>query len=165
MSVGIQVTSLGAEEIGKRLAAVERVRLSEVLDAVGALVASQTKRRIAEERTAPDGTPWQAWSIAYAKTRHGGHSLLRSEGDLEDSIQHLSGLDEVEVGTNLVYAAVHQFGDRKNAARLASFLGVSQGAHLGGIPPRPFLGLSRENEEEILELIESKFLPAMEEGA
>ncbi|HXG47690.1 MAG TPA: phage virion morphogenesis protein, partial [Methylomirabilota bacterium] len=89
-----------------------------------------------EEKTAPDGTAWPAWSPRYANTRHSGHSLLRAEGGLLDSIQFLVSDDAVEVGSNLVYAATHQFGDAKRK-----------------IPPRPYLGLSAQDQADIERLL------------
>ena len=56
-----------------------------------------------------------------------------SEGHLDDSIQFLVTGDSVETGSNLVYAAPHQFGLAER-----------------NIPERPFLGLSADNEGELL---------------
>jgi phage gpG-like protein len=42
--------------------------------------------------------------------RHRDQDLLFSEGGLDDSNQALAAGDEAEVGTNLVYGAIHQFG-------------------------------------------------------
>lgn len=110
-----------------------------LLDALGAEVASQAQRRIREEKAAPDGTPWVPWSARHAATRHGGHGLLMGEGDLDDSIQHfLSGPETVVIGSPLVYAATHQFGDEGR-----------------GIPARPFLGYSAGNERDLDAVIEA----------
>ena len=110
-----------------------------LLEALGAEVASQAQRRIREEKAAPDGTPWAPWSARHAATRHGGHGLLMGEGDLDDSIQHfLSGPETVEIGSPLVYAATHQFGDEGR-----------------GIPARPFLGYSAGNERDLDAVIEA----------
>lgn len=111
-----------------------------LLDAVGAEIASQTQRRIREERTGPDGEKWPPWSKRYAGERKGrGGDLLFRDGHLDDSIQHFvrHGSDEVVVGSTMVYAATHQFGapDR-------------------GIPARPFLGLSPANEDDLEAIIE-----------
>ena len=111
-------------------------RVADLPDALGAMVESQTRRRIEEERTAPDGTPWPAWSKDYGATRHSGHALLQGEGDLVDSLFHETTSDGAEIGTGLVYGATHQFGREENH-----------------IPARPFLGLSPDNEAEITQLI------------
>ena len=110
-----------------------------LLEAIGAEVESQTRRRISEEKASPDGTPWQPWSEAYGETRHGGHSLLEGEGDLLDSIQYVVEGDRVEIGSNLIYAAIHQHGGDE--------VGIP-------IPARIYLGLSPENEEDLLAILD-----------
>jgi phage virion morphogenesis protein len=113
--------------------------LEQVSYEIGSLVEDQTKRRIADDKTAPDGTPWADWSEDYAATRKAGvQSLLVGRGDLLGSTQNYTIGDTIRVGNNLVYGAIHQFG--------------SDGAE-GGIPARPYLGLSREDEREITELV------------
>ena len=111
----------------------------QLLDAIGQEVEGQTRRRISEEKTAPDGKSWKDWSPKYARTRHGGHSLLEGEGYLLDSIQYQINPDAVEVGSNLVYAAIHQFGGDE--------VGIN-------IPARPYLGLSPDNEADIVAVVE-----------
>lgn len=114
--------------------AAGRLRLA---DAIGAVLESSVKRRIADEKAAPDGTPWAPWSDRHGATRRTGQSILRGEGDLLDSIQALTSAAEVQVGSNLVYAAIHQFG----------------GDDVGKpIPARPYLGLSGEDERDIRDL-------------
>lgn len=114
--------------------------LEPLLEAVGAEVESQTRRRLAEEKRGPDGEPWPPWSAAYAAGRHGGHSLLRGEGGLLDSIRHEAGPEEAVIGSNLVYAAIHQFG----------------GAEAGqALPARPYLGLAAADEADLAALLES----------
>jgi phage virion morphogenesis protein len=107
----------------------------QLLEEIGAEVESQTRRRISEEKTSPDGEKWPAWSDAYAATRHEGQSLLEAEGYLLDSLQFAVSGDQVEVGSNLVYAAIQEFG----------------GAEVGkpGLPARSYLGLSDENAADV----------------
>lgn len=93
-----------------------------------------THERLRETKAAPDGTPWAAWSEDYAQTRHGGHSLLMNEGDLDDSITEFVSGDLAGVGSNLVYAAIQQFGGE---------------AVDMDIPARPYLGLTDEDAREI----------------
>lgn len=105
---------------------------------VGTLIEDQTKVRIADEKTAPDGSEWPAWSEAYAETRKSHHSLLVDQGNpgLLDSIQnYTTGLQAV-VGTNLVYGAIHQFGSED-----------------GKLPAREYLGLSAEHGTAIEDLV------------
>jgi phage virion morphogenesis protein len=113
-----------------------------LLDTVGAVVESQTRRRISDEKESPDGMLWPAWSGKYAKKRGAGHSLLESGGDLLDSIDHQvpPGAAHVEIGTNMIYAATHQFGDDER-----------------NIPARPYLGVSAGDESELQAVIHDWF--------
>jgi len=106
---------------------------------VAAVVESQTRRRIQEEKKAPDGTAWADWSPAYADTRHSGQSLLQGEGDLLDTIFSGQTGDDAVVGSPMVYAAVQQEG----------------GAEVGrpGLPSREFLGVSDSNSDEIEDVV------------
>lgn len=98
---------------------------------------SQTRRRISEEKTNPNGDAWPEWSEGYASTRHGGHSLLESEGHLIASLESGSDADTAWWGSDLVYAATHQFGDEGR-----------------NIPARPYLGVSPRNKSELADLID-----------
>lgn len=108
-------------------------------------------RRAAGQRgrkpdTAPDQRPagsarwypWTAWTADYAGARHGGQSLLQGEGDLLDSITFDVQGDRVEIGSNLVYARIHQEG---------GVAGMAPGP--AAIPARPYLGLSSDNLAEL----------------
>jgi phage virion morphogenesis protein len=96
---------------------------------------SQTRRRMESDKRGPDGTPWPEWSPGYAATRHGGQSLLDARGDLIQSLTAFADRQTAGWGTNLIYAATHQFGR-------------------GAIPARPFLGVSDDDERELLDLAE-----------
>ena len=67
--------------------------------------------------------------------RQFGGKTLTLDGFLSDSITYRAGSDQVETGSNLVYARPHQLGWPE-----------------GGLPQREFLGLGREDEDEIVEL-------------
>ena len=97
---------------------------------------SQTRRRMESDKRGPDGTPWPEWSPGYAATRHGGQSLLDARGDLIQSLTAFADRQTAGWGTNLIYAATHQFGR-------------------GAIPARPFLGVSDDDERELLDLAEN----------
>ena len=142
MTVAIVVDIPQFEALQQRLARLSNTRIDELMEAVGAVVESQTRGRISEERKAPDGTPWAPWTEGYKATRHGGHRLLQAEGHLMDSLQSLVTADGVEVGSNLIYARIHQLGGEP--------VGMP-------IPARPYLGLSPENARELEEIIEAHF--------
>lgn len=143
--------------------------LAQLSDDIGAVVESQTRRRIADEKTAPDGSKWEAWSADYAKTRHGNQSLLQGDGDLLDSIQFYVDKKAVHVGSPLLYAGVHNDGFDgavkvpAHIRRITSAFGralkfpvfqqVSSFARQMHVPQRQYLGLSGDNRNELLSVI------------
>lgn len=119
-----------------------------------------TKRRLATTKKDPQGKEWESLSddYAYAKA-HGikrvnkakkpglskwlrkpkpGAGLLQYSNALLKSIGSAAGKNRVEWGSNMVYAARHQFGGK-------------------GIPARPFLGLAEEDIKVIRSLIKAYF--------
>lgn len=127
---------------------------TELMSAVGAMGESQTRRRITDEKTAPDGTAW-------APNREGTSILSKTGEHLLGSIAWVSSAAEAEWGAAWEYAHVHQFGATitpKSAAQLSFMLGGSLvHAKKVTIPSRPFVGLSAENGEEILQLVTDVF--------
>lgn len=116
--------------------------IPDLMISIGAVVESQTRRRISEEKTSPDGEPWELRSPGYAQSLRPGGGILVREGGLLDSIAFVGAGNEVSVGTDLIYGAIHQFGGTSDMAPGPA-----------GIPARPFLGLSGDNELEILDLV------------
>lgn len=154
-SVGLRFDLSGLPQLAERVARLGRADRSALLDDLGAEVASQTQRRISEEKRGPDGERWPAWSASYARTRHGNQSLLVASGNLLDTITHVVSGERVEIGSNLVYAAAHQFG--LDSSVVSSRRRVS-------IPARPYLGLSGNNEAD-LEALTDDYLRRTLEGA
>lgn len=134
----IEINVAQVAKLEAKLAKLANPDFPGLMDHLGAVVESQTRRRIEEDKAAPDGTPWKPWSDGYARTRHAGHSLLIGDNGLLDSIgYHVEG-DRAVVGSNKVYAAIHQFG----------------GADVGmNIPERPYLGISDSDESEIMDVV------------
>ncbi|MDP2548485.1 phage virion morphogenesis protein [Oceanobacter sp. 4_MG-2023] len=146
MSLDLEFSTVELQRLSARLIGLAKLNdrdHADLLEGVGGLVEGQAKNRIRNEKTAPDGTPWQAWSDNYRATRHGGNSLLMGEGHLDDSIQYIVDGDEVAVGSNLIYAAIHQLGGTPDMAPGPA-----------AISARAYLGLSVENEHDIDGLIE-----------
>lgn len=119
----------------RAIARLSQLRLGKLLDVLGSEVESQTRRRVQDEKTDPEGEPWKEWSEDYAARRPNKGGLLELGGDLSDSITYEVAGDVVYVGSNLVYAARHQEGDEEP-----------------GIPQRQYLGISADNLEDLGEL-------------
>ena len=110
----------------------------DILDRIGRHLVASTHRRFERER-APDGTPWLKSARAIAE----GGQTLTDTGRLRSSIAHTltHGGRGVEVGTNVVYAAIHQFGGRAGRGRRAK------------IPERPYLGVDEHDRDTILRVV------------
>lgn len=121
----------------QRLAMLSQMRLARLVDTLGSEVEAQTRRRLSEEKTDPEGRPWVKWSDAYAAVRPERGGLLDRDGGLVDSIAYEVDGDAVTVGSNLVYALVHQEGREDDM----------------GIPARPYLGISAENLDDLGQLV------------
>lgn len=171
--MGIQVEALGAQKLADIRRAMEKLADSslrdELLESIGAVAESQTRRRISDEKESPGGIAWQKWSAGYAKTRHGNQSLLQGNGDLLDSVTYVVERDKVHVGTPLEYGRVHQEGFAGNVSVSAHQRLIKQAfgrvlkhpvwqtvkAHsrMMNIPQREWLGLSSSNSDELLHVI------------
>lgn len=147
MSMDIQVSMDSLHRLADRIASLGDTDTRPLMDELGAAVVSQTQRRINSEKAGPDGTPWEPWSESYAKTRHQGQSLLQSFNYLYESIEHILGIsgDHTEVGSNLVYAAAQQYGLDM------SVIGTRRRIQ---IPAHPYLGISSENEGDLVALVD-----------
>ncbi|MEL6503483.1 MAG: phage virion morphogenesis protein [Pseudomonadota bacterium] len=141
--VGLEfVTSFESTRAELVLDRLSKADKSELLESLAVLGESQTKRRIADEKTSPDGEAWPDWAESTKANRHNGQSLLFAEGDLHGSIAagDPSG-NEIAWGSNLEYAAVHNFGHTFDD-------GFGKGIEIT-IPQRQYLGLSADNEREM----------------
>lgn len=144
-------------------------RPEPLLDDIGHYLREQTEDRFKRQQ-APDGTPWQALTPRYQRRkRKNGDKILVLDGWLSSKFTHQVHGDELLVGTNRVYAAIHQFGgvidvaarsqqayfrQGKNGEVGNSFVSkrksnfaqwVTIGAYQIRIPARPFLGVSESD--------------------
>ena len=113
---------------------------------IGQVVEEHTWQRFKKEES-PDGVKWKALNPDYRawKIKHGGiDKTLQSTGRLRHSITHqMAGTEAVAVGTNVEYASRHQKGKESTGNRSRPGK-ASAGSHQG-TPPRPFLGISKED--------------------
>ncbi|EIC29097.1 phage virion morphogenesis protein [Methylomicrobium album] len=96
-------------------------------------------------QVAPDGEPWKELSPGYqARKPKNQDKILTLEGDLRRSLHADVSADELLFGTILKYGATHQFGDPRRH-----------------IPERPFLGVSDDDRDEILDIIRDHIQAAL----
>lgn len=126
--------------------------LTPAMDDIGQSLVVATQQRF-EQGISPDGA---AWKPSIRATAEGGLTLVE-RGHLRDSITHRAGKDSVEVGTNVFYAAVHQFGatiSAKSAKSLKFQIGDRYVQKKSvTIPARPFIGLSMDDRTEITAIL------------
>lgn len=98
---------------------------------------------------------------ALGRNRTAGYSILQDTGRLASSIVQAFDAHSATVGTNVVYARIHQFGGttrphtiRAKSARALAIPGIGfrksvqhPGSH---IPARPFLAISQSGEAKII---------------
>jgi phage virion morphogenesis protein len=96
--------------------------LTPAMDEIGSGLITSTLDRF-EKGRGPDGN---AWPPSLRATEDHGQTLILS-GRLRASITWKATQREVEVGTNVVYAAIHQLGGKAGRGRVVS------------IPARPYL--------------------------
>lgn len=78
-------------------------------------------------------------------------------GGLQGSITFRTGPDQVAVGTNKVYGAVHQFGATirpKGRALVFNLGGRKVFARSVTIPARPYLGFGAEDRQAVLDALD-----------
>ncbi|ASN67709.1 hypothetical protein 7S12_21 [uncultured Caudovirales phage] len=129
----------------------------------------------ARRQVAPDGTPWAPLSPR-TLARKKGNKILRESGALLDTLRHQVTDDGLDFGTDRPYGAIHQDGGKiEHAARSQQVYFKEKGGVVGNrfvkksksnfaqwvthgarsveMPARPYLGLSSEDEAEILEIV------------
>lgn len=136
--------------------------LSPALEDIGADLEQSTVMRFVTN-IAPDGTPWAKSAAAIKR----GSATLVEHRHLQDSIHFVLDGDAVEVGSNLVYAGVHQNGHEGEVVvssherhftmvfgrRISGVTNVMPHSRQMNLPARPFLGISAEDGAGILDRI------------
>ncbi len=96
-----------------------------LMDAIGAQLVSSTLRRF-QTQTGPDGKAWKPLSKATLKQRGANAKALQASGRLRQSITFRSSARTVEVGSNLIYAALMQQGGTIDHAAMGRVLRLRQ---------------------------------------
>lgn len=133
---------------------------SKLMHNIGSILEFNTKQRI-NTGIGTDDKPWQkSW-----RARMQGGTTLRDTSRLYNSIKYtvLDGGKRVIVGTNVFYAPVMHYGAtiRAKTGKYLKFKTTMGGwAQIQSviIPPRPFLGMSVDDSQEVLFEIEEYLL-------
>lgn len=147
-------------------AALENLKdldLRDLNEAIADAMVTSTAMRFRSEED-PDGNRWKK-SVRASQT--GGRTLTKT-ADLKNSISSRATSEGVAVGTNKIYAGMHQFGtENEPGGRLTIRAKTSKGLRfrIGGrwvtkqevkirMPKRAFLGINREDLAEIKSMME-----------
>ncbi len=131
--------SINDQAIQRALKKLERAggQMEPAFRDIGEALLNSTRERFATQQ-APDGSPWAPLSPkTRRRKRRNKNKILTLEGDLKDLLRYQASDDQVELGSDRIYAAPQQLGDIKR-----------------NIPARPFLGLSNDDQTEVLEIIQ-----------
>lgn len=152
-----------AEAVFERLAR-KLSNLEPVMQDLGELFVESTKERFKEGK-APDGTPWAPKSQATLDHYARGEDpvdfrpLFGPSGRLSKEIHSQADAQGVSWGSSLIYAAVMQFG--ATAGQFGAHIGKDSlgrdhfhSTPWGDIPARPFIGLSNDDQTNMIATIE-----------
>ncbi len=140
MSASIKVNVAGLQRVHRALNKSGRKAkygMTQLMNLIGDDLVESTQKRF-ERQTSPDNRFWTPLSAATRKARRQPNPrILRNRGLLYQSLTHRSTSNTLQVGTNNIYAGIHQFGGKTGVG------------HKVSIPARPFLGLSSADSAKI----------------
>ena len=138
---------------------------TELLHEIGSILESNTKERI-NSGIGVDDKPWQkSW-----RARVQGGTTLRDTSRLYNSIKYqVIGGKRVVVGTNVMYAALMHFGGtiKPKHGKFLTFKTPTGGwvrVKSVTIKPRPYLGMSVDDSQEVLFAIEEFLEKALKDA-
>jgi len=109
---------------------------------IGELLTKSTKDRFTTG-DAPDGTPWTPNSETTLARKKGDKPLIGEFKSLSTEFNYSVQGNALEFGSPMKYAAMQQFGGSK-----------SEFPNLwGDIPARPFIGVSSDDKDKIMEIL------------
>lgn len=141
---GIQIDLSGAwKQATRKLMKIATLNLQELHEELGEYMIAETRRRF-RESIEPGGSRWPALKASGVKRdsasgQKNRRKPLLKTGRLRNSITYRATSENVTVGTNVVYAARHNFGYRKGRRVLT--------------PRRQYLGVNERNIREMKEII------------
>lgn len=172
------ITDTATPALARVLSRLSGTAARQLMDHIGESLVRSTRDR-GQHQVSPNGAAWAPLSRAYKKRKHAarpGVPMLRFDFHmLGDRLVHQveDNGASVQIGTNVKYGAIHQFGGTINIpaqTRMLSFrhgkggqsrfekkgskltsrqMSVTIPAHKVSIPARPWLGLSDQDRLDI----------------
>lgn len=176
MSAAVTLDASGIAKLQGFLAELAGVDTTPLMENIGQAGESFSSENFEGEHD-PDGYPWFPSMAALAE----GRKTLTKHGFLSGSIGHNATSSEVEVGTNLIYARIHQegftgaqqvkahkrtinqaFGKPLKTPVEVMMPAATRNFHM---PTRPFLGWGYELTAEVNALAEDFLATLLPSGA
>ncbi|MEA3533717.1 phage virion morphogenesis protein [Rhizobium sp. CC-YZS058] len=130
---------------------------------IGEYEAKVTRRRFVDQ-VDPDGHRWKPLNPLYAKTKKGPGILRGETRDLSSIVWQLAK-DSVSIGSNVVYARIHNEGGvitpKTASALVFSMGGQTFRVKSVTIPRRQFLGFNDASIAAILDIVQDHFVEAV----
>ncbi|MBF0423988.1 MAG: phage virion morphogenesis protein [Magnetococcales bacterium] len=122
--------------------------LTPAMRAIGEHLITTTQTERFDAQKDPQGNTWTP--LAESTKKHKKHSTILDESSrLRNSIHYDAGPNEVRVGTDVIYAAIHQLGGQAGRGYRAT------------IPARPYLGISDDDQVRITEILQDYLAQAV----
>jgi phage virion morphogenesis protein len=141
--MGIKITG-DFEEFNGELRRLVDFNFTGLHKEIGEYLLETTKDRFKDEES-PDGEKWEESHRAKKK----GGQTLTDKATLKNSITYKATSRKTDVGSNVIYAAVHQKG--KKIKFKSRNLTVK-------MPKRAFLGINSGDQAEVKEIIRDRIL-------
>ncbi|MBF0424150.1 MAG: phage virion morphogenesis protein [Magnetococcales bacterium] len=120
--------------------------LTPAMRAIGEHLITATQTERFDPQKDPQGQPWTP--LAESTKKQKKHDTILDESSrLRNSIHDEAGVDEVRIGTDVIYAAIHQLGGE-----------AGRKDHRVTIPARPYLGANDQDLESAMETIRDYIL-------
>ncbi len=129
--VSLQI-DLNAEALQQAAQQLLNVDPRSMLAEIGEYQLTETLLNFDAEQT-PEGDDW----VQSQRAAESGGKTLQDQGHLRDSYNYQVEGDRVEIGSNMVYAAIHHFG------------GEAGRNHSIELPARVAMGITATDEQEI----------------
>lgn len=156
--VQVQIDSKELESV-LNVAAKKISNHTALLKNIGEALLNVTLERMDREES-PDGTRWQELNPGYKKQKR-SDKMLQEQGTasgLKGSLSYQVSGDTLELGSNKIYAAIHQYGgtiEPVSAKKLYFKMGNRLvAANKVTIPARPYLGIGSHEERAINDVVQ-----------
>jgi phage gpG-like protein len=171
MSITLSLKINGAEKASESLSklALKAEDVPSFLKGLGVVLQRVTLDRF-KSQTDPHGKAWQKLAPLTIAIRGNSNPILTRSGILKSSINTQVSGSTLSIGSNLVYAAIQQYGGTIKAKNASGRLWIPTSSKAGNktkrgfvtpqsvtLPPRPYIGFGHKDESATRFWVEDYF--------